>query len=150
MGGKASIRKGKVNEYKLRDYFRTLGFESHRVPCSGAAQGAKGDVTLTKDGTTLLAELKVRQNEFKSIYAMYYGCGGGPLSISSPLVNCTVSDSFTDLGFGDVGCNFFGSVPIEIVPTTLKKLASLEKLVKECHFLVIKIDYKPFLFIRFF
>lgn len=143
MGGKASRDKGKRGEYLLRDHFRSLGWVSHRVPSSGAAQGAKGDVTLEKDGRTLRAELKCRKNEFKSIYALY---PGHPVCVTQYGASCILSHDFGALGYtGDTA-----SVAM-LNPTgvSVKKLMGLKKLVKECDFLVIKIDYQPFLFIRY-
>lgn len=160
MSGLKSRRKGMRNEYLLRDYFRSLGWKSDRVPSSGAAQGFKGDVTLSKDGKTLTAELKVRQNEFRSIYALYqFYTSGGPLRLLLTKSNGTTLESTkTALVTNNFDYTSVINYPLYDEHVTLvtkeysqalKKLFGLEKFVKSCDFLVIKIDHKPFLFIRY-
>lgn len=153
MSGRYSRNKGRRNEYLLRDYFRSLGYLSERIPLSGASRGFKSDVLLTYEGCDLRAELKVRQNEFKSVYAYYDGANSSTVICTNNDNSCYISKSFPSLGF------FGGSVSegnlVEPENRTKKKIFNLEKLLydkqgnKVSDFLVIKIDYREFLFLRF-
>lgn len=151
MGGRMSRNKGKQNEYLVRDYFRSLGFIANRVPSSGASQGFKGDITLEKEGLKLKCEVKVRENEFKTIYALCDDLHSDPLCLMLGTRYAVISRDFNSLGFGTDRIAW----PIFIMPDgdkrirTVKKIFNLERLVKECDFLAVRINYKPFLFIRF-
>lgn len=144
MGGRASRQKGMRGEYAVRDYFRSLGFASDRVPSSGAAQGFKGDVVLEKDGRKFKCEVKVRHNEFASIYALPIGSAA---YVHYNGASCIISPYFAYLGFGGENTSLYAHIKEPI--RTVKKLLGLKKLVKECDFLAIKSDYRPFLFVRF-
>lgn len=152
MSGLRSRRKGKRNEYLLRDYFRQLGFTSERVPSSGAARGFKGDVVLEKGGVKLTAELKARESEFKTIYAFHALCGEKPCIVNFDAKAVVLSADFLDLGY--TGSDIYKLPQVQVGlqhpdARAVKKMMGLQKFVKECDFLVIKIDRKPFLFLRY-
>ena len=69
-----SRRRGRAGEYRLRDHFRSLGYQADRVPMSGAAQGFKGDVRFKIPGREgeLTAELKNWGGTFQKIYDLYF------------------------------------------------------------------------------
>lgn len=155
MGGRASRQKGKRGERLVRDYFRGLGYNAKRVVGSGAHESIdarlRGDVQIEVNGELLSAEVKVRQNEFKSIYALYETLGSRPRLFSYNRLSACVSHSFSDLGYTSpltaeaIVCDASANVDLKAV----KKLFGLSKFVKTCDFLVIKIDRKPLLFIRY-
>lgn len=146
MGGRASRAKGMRGEYKVRDYFRSFGWEANRVPSSGAAEGFKGDVVLTKEGRTLRAEVKYHEN-FHSVYALVEKVGGlAQYDVNGTYV--TASYEFDDLGFEDVvQCRLYEGITIKT--PGIKKLIGLQKFVKTCDFLVLIMNFHPLLFIRF-
>jgi hypothetical protein len=153
MSGRMSRNKGKRNEYLLRDYFRRYGWDANRVPSSGAAQGFKGDITLSKGNIKLTAECKARQNEFKSIYAEHV-----EKNVELDAENKLVGTIYTTKGMSVIVSYDFNALGYEtscapmqgtMTPRTLKKLFGLHKFLKTCDLLVIRIDRKPFLFIRF-
>lgn len=152
MGGRASRQKGMRGEYGLRDYFRARGWKSDRVPSSGAAEGFKGDVVLEKEGKRLVAELKVRESEFKSIYAKFhqgmtdYGCVVRDLGA----MGAVLSYDFDKIGYTPGSPLQMLALRTDILDRTDKKLLGLHKFVKTCDFLVIKIDRRPFIFIRYY
>ena len=150
MGGRASKAKGSRAEYQVRDYFRERGWEAHRVPSSGAAQGFPGDVEISKDGVKLIVEVKSRGDEYKNIYAMLDAAGGeAAYSFPGLGIMFRLSYSFDYLGLtGPKPLEFMGA---QATPDrTQRKIIKMQELVKECDFLVIKVDYKPFIFIRYF
>jgi hypothetical protein len=144
MGGRSSRNKGKVGEYLVRDYFRARGYVSNRVPSSGAALGFKGDVVLEKDGRKLLAEVKFRKDEYKSIYALL-DQSEKPLLVANKVI---LSDDFSDLGFEPGSVQLY-SGSFSKHTKAVSKLINMEKLLKTADFLVIKINHKPLLFIRY-
>lgn len=162
MGGKSSRDKGKRSEYLVRDYMRSLGLKADRVPSSGAAQGFKGDVKIeAPDGRIALVEVKSRQNEFKSIYAWYQNTQHDKEWKRIPYLrlidNSTliISEWFTDLDMllppteGRRAC--FHEAPNNVVKklTTMRKLLNTSRPDKSCDFLAIKINHKPFLYLRY-
>lgn len=163
MSGLKSRRKGMANEYKLRDYFRSLGYISNRVPSSGAAEGFKGDLTVGNNAFTttnsscvflpksMLIELKVRQNEFKSIYALFDMFNGQSINLMHAGMGIYLSYQFTSLvgDLADISEVYLNEIQRKTWGRTLQKLVNMQKLVKTCDFLVIKIDYKPFIFIKY-
>ena len=60
--------KGKRVEYQIRDMLRKFG-ECHRVPCSGRAEGFKGDLRLYISNKEYRVEVKARKQGFKQIQA---------------------------------------------------------------------------------
>jgi hypothetical protein len=151
MGGRASRAKGMRGEYLVRDYFRKRGWESNRVPLSGASWGKedKGDVRLTREGKTLVAEVKFRRDDFLSIYGLVDASPKRTLFLGSGAICVVVSYEFDDLGFegtGGVSRLFEGLTKLT---RTQGKLFNLQKLIKSCDFLVIKCNNHPLLFIRF-
>lgn len=147
MNGRGRRLKGKRAEYEVRDYFRERGYESLRVPLSGASEGYKGDVVLSKNGRSLCAEVKSRKDEFASIYGML-DLNGEPLYLEIANQYVAASYCFTDLGLEAPRAILFEGV--ENPTREQKKLLGLKKWVKDCDFLVIKNDRRPFIFIRYF
>lgn len=144
--------KGKRNEYLIRDYFRKIGYQAHRVPASGAAQGFPGDIMVTDpSGAHTLVEVKARKSEFDKIYVFvdtinlaklpsYHFVGGG--------------GKFVSISYDYLGLNPTSSQIAYAAPTNanLKDYGRIEKLHKylgKANILVIKGDRKPPLFIRF-
>lgn len=71
MSGLMSRRKGTRAEYKIRDHLRSLGYETYRVPLSGASEGFKCDVVARKGGITYTLEVKSRRSAFRTIYKFF-------------------------------------------------------------------------------
>lgn len=147
MGGRASRQKGMRGEYLVRDYFRDRGWTANRVPSSGAAEGFKGDIELTKEGKTLTAEVKFRKDAFTTIYALLDSYKG-LLKASIANVYVISSYEFRDLGFSEA-TNIQLFEGLDSKTPGAKKLKGLLGLVKTCDFLVIKQNNKPLIFIRF-
>jgi len=152
--GKFSRSKGTRVELAFRDVARAYGFESDRVPLSGASQGFKGDVTFTKDGVTRKAEVKARKDDFKQIYALFdthfaltkddkleVNLGGRLISLSSSLIgaleDCGIYHRAETLPY------------YKTYKRTFQKLRNLEKLLGEANLLVLKMDRKPFLYVTY-
>lgn len=151
MGGKSSRDKGMRVEREVRDYFRARGWESSRVPLSGASESGedKGDVRLAKDGVNLVAEVKARRDEFKSIYGLLDSHPTKIVRLSHSMTMVTASYDFADLHF----TSYMGLTTLfdgVLAPTrTQKKLLGLIKHVKTCDFLVLKCNNRPFIFVRY-
>jgi hypothetical protein len=141
MGGKASRDKGSRGELIVRDYMIALGYTAHRVPLSGAAQGFKGDVVATKDGKTLVLEVKFRKDEYKQIYAL----------VDSKFPGGITHDGREGIAIGyDLNTVLNETVYSLIQPTrTTRKLAGLKKLLGTADILVLKINNKPLLFVKY-
>jgi Holliday junction resolvase len=153
--GKASRSKGRKNEYLLRDHLRLVGFTADRVPTSGAAQGFKGDVKASRDGKTYLFELKVRANEYQSIYD-YYAANesGGSVFVLTQFdpvrdTSIHISDSVVTIINAVPAVDAYEVDSRKESQRMLKKLVNMRKLLQECDILVIKIDREKFLFIRY-
>ena len=73
-----SRHKGKRVEYLIRDLFRQAGFECHRVPTSGNAQGFKGDLDL--EGYRI--EIKARKS-LKLLYDWFNQAPDGILMVKA-------------------------------------------------------------------
>ena len=155
--GKPSRDKGKRLEYSLRDHLREAGYKADRVPMSGAAQGFKGDIKFSKDGKTYLAELKGRKDEYKRIYALFDNLADkGEITFTHRLATdrapllIHVADHVDKVL---AGRSLVYQGHLQGDPTwgrTTKKVAGMLKLVKDCDILVLKCDYKPFLFVRYY
>lgn len=138
-------QKGKKGEYDVRDYFRENGFVSHRVPSSGSAHGFPGDVLVKHpNGTSFLIEVKIRKDYFKDIYTQLEE-------------NKLTSYSFkfnTEMQI-EIAYSFFDLFPFSITEQpliafkTIKKLVKMHEWVKGSDYLVVRMDRKPFLFIRY-
>src|SRR5690606_39891500 len=85
----------------VRDHLRKHGWEAHRVPSSGAAQGFKGDVHATKEDRKLVFEVKSRKCQFAKVYELYFencrNTGDDLLSFVSPAPNSYCIDLATSL-----------------------------------------------------
>ncbi len=156
MSGRASRLKGVRGEYLLRDYLRSLGYSSDRVPLSGAAQGAayKGDVVASKDGKSIVFEMKFRKDEYKSIYAVLDGF------TYKDAVALNYQDACFVFGYSlptVLGANYYYNVtPLEPKGKVqkkdfraLRKLLGLKKLLGTADILVLKINNKPLMFVKY-
>lgn len=147
MSGKASRDKGSRTERTVKEYFKKLGYESYRVPLSGASQGYKGDVVFTKDGNTLVAEVKSRKSSFMHIYAALDQSKSKQLSLILPSGKlCALSYDFEKLLTGYQ--RSFVTVPEH--ERLCRRLDTLFKLVKEADLLVLKDDRKQLIFIIYY
>lgn len=147
MGGKMSRDKGSRVERLLRDHLRELGYESFRVPLSGASQGYKGDVVGTKDGKTTVFEVKARKELFASIYdwlglsrTKHVAINDGTLPVN--LVSISY-DLISVLDNSIRYTTFVGGLRLE------GKILNLKKFLGTADILAIKDNGRPFLFLRF-
>lgn len=63
MGGRTSRNKGNRVERELVNKLKDVGFDTVRVPLSGAAEGFKGDININiSSRETLIAEVKARKD----------------------------------------------------------------------------------------
>ncbi len=142
--GKFSRSKGARNERLLVAHLKELGYSSLRVPLSGAMVGYKHDVIATKNNVTYTFELKVRANEYATIYHDY--------------------NTYAHLGIYRAECNgvlFSMSNDFEKVKglsegffqkredRTTKKISGMNKLLNGAEYLVIRGDRQGFLFVRY-
>ncbi len=155
MGGRSSKQKGNRVEYQVRDHLKSLGYEAHRVPASGAAQGFKGDVVAERGTQKYVFEVKARADEFASIYALYDNRSQkeAGFCIVEPTRAVYVSERFSDLlGGYFTKCHpdfTSGAFSPGALKRTTNKLFGLEKMLKGADFLVLKNNNKPLLFVRF-
>lgn len=146
MSGRMSRNKGARNERQLVKYLESKGYHALRVPLSGAAKGFKHDVTAEKDGVTYTFELKVRANEYESIYHFYetnkqggivrVGSGGDAAEV------LVMSNEFERV------LEMTGAYPANTT-RTVKKLFNMRNLLNGAQFLVIRGDRLGFLFIQY-
>lgn len=154
MGGKMSRDKGSRVERALRDVFRSQGFQSDRVPLSGASQGYKGDVRFTKDDKVYHAEVKARKDSFKNVYGLWsenvltndtttlrYVHGDSLVIISNDVREVLKDGGMFPLSKYLPGYGLFFR--------TFGKIENMKKLLGGCDVLAIKNDRHPFLFIRY-
>lgn len=157
--GKFSRDKGKRNEYALRDFIRKQGYTAHRVPSSGAAQGAKGDVTYEKADKKGRLELKARRDEYKTIYALYDTFkdkdANFALVTGGDTLQCVSIHPDLDSALG-FACVYYPEAAyktqtkwVKGFTKTVQKLLKMKELLGEADILVVKNDHKPFLFIRY-
>lgn len=142
--GKFSRSKGARNERLLVEHLKRLGYSALRVPLSGAMAGFKHDVTAVKDGVEYTFELKVRANEYASIYHYF------KVNAKDGVVRIATEDSNTLLMSDD-----FEKVkdPAGVYQfdesRTAKKLFGMNKLRQGAQFLVIRGDRVGFLFLSY-
>ncbi len=139
-----------TGEYRLRDALRAEGYEADRVPSSGAAQGFKGDVRFRKGGIEWVAELKCRKDTFKSIYALYDNHKDElkRVAISTPGVLVSIHTCMEDAIQGPLVYLDRTCFPKER-QRAIRKLENMRSLLQQSDILVVKDDYKPFLYIRY-
>lgn len=150
--GKSQRDKGNRCEYLVRDQLRKAGFQSDRVPCSGAAQGFKGDLRGFYNETQYLFEVKARKKSFTSVYEYFRknsqnGVAGINLSPwkGPPEILLSIADD-------PVKCLNTASVYLhsEALGTRFpQKLRNMQQWVKGCDVLVIKDDRQPPLYLRY-
>lgn len=142
--------KGKKTEYLVRDYFRAHGYQAHRVPASGAAQGFPGDIqVISPTGEEVIVEVKARKDEFKKIYEYYESGPSGPVYLclglegTVPVHLIALSDKYSDL-LGELCYTIITEPSVHE-----KRLLKLKKYLGKASILVLKGDRKPLLFLRF-
>ena len=172
--GLYSRRKGYMGEYGCVQYLQKQSYLATRVPLSGAHL-EKGDIrieipftrtsTRSNDAKFLYGEVKVRHSEFKCIYALYEACfkidhykkifnERGIILNNAEGHSVIISSHMQDLSF------FLHNMTPEVTTITdppklgnttrtITKIWNLERLLKGADFLVIKSDYKPYLFLRY-
>lgn len=153
MSGKASRSKGMRGEYIVRDYFRQLGAEAHRVPLSGASQGFKGDVQVTfPGGKPFYVEVKKRRKEFDTVYKLVATVLqelGNPSCVR--LVGEDLKGYAYAIGqdFREVRNAFYFTKAASKAQRQLegKLIKMCDKWLEGCDYLVIQGDRKPLLFI---
>lgn len=141
--GASQRNKGKRVELELVHYLKNLGYQSERVPLSGATTFAKGDVLVIIGGERKYAEVKARKNGFKSIYKILENAESDYIIIMPS--NVSVSSSF------DYVANkvLKASEIVTVSTAVAKQLEGLKKLRGEhCEFLALKANHKPFVFLR--
>lgn len=151
---KSSRRRGKRGEYVLRDYFRAIGYQSDRVPTSGAAQGFKGDVTFAKNGVSRVAELKNWSGTFKKVYDLYFEHlhlnKSDILSFSLGHLCIDVSTSVDSVFAPESVYAPAKTHPLfKKYSRTFNRFATLQVMKQESDVFVVKDNRMPFLFIRF-
>jgi hypothetical protein len=149
--GKFSRSKGIRNELKLRDEFRKLGYESRRIPLSGASEGFKGDVLFSKGGVTLVAELKTRQKSFTALYAylLKYSKDTEGFILGEDPVTANLAVMSYDLNTVlDYKAGFQCSKDKDCV-RAVRKLNTLKKVVGHSDILVVKDDRQKFIYIKY-
>lgn len=159
MSGLKSRDKGRRGEYTVITYMRERGLTATRIPMSGASESEKGDVKIEIPGTRygqrpmdakfLYGEVKCRAKDFSTTYALFDQLRGkerhAGIQVGEQLILMT--RDFSDLGFLDLGA------ALEFRPNTTKtaaKIARMQALLKGSDFLVIKGDYQPLVFLRYF
>lgn len=160
MSGLKSRNKGMRREYEVRDYFRSLGFEAHRIPASGASQGFKGDVEVRTETSKFTVEVKSRKSSFKWLYRFY--AEGLEFYKEFCIINhviapntayhfaidtylVSLSSTFEDVSFTH---KFYSTRP-KYSDTISNRFKKLNEMRAEAKYLVIKDDNKPFLFLSF-
>lgn len=144
-------QKGKKGEYDVRNYFRKNGFVAHRVPSSGSAHGFPGDVLVKHpNGTSFLVEVKIRKDYFKDIYTLLDQTHTDTLRHEFNGKSVTISKTFFDLFTQDHKYRVnFDLLADKRLLKTIKKLDKMHEWVKGSDYLVVRMDRKPFLFIRY-
>lgn len=162
MGGKASRDKGGRGERMAVKCFRDAGWEAYRVPLSGASDGFKADISLAKGNIKLIAEVKNEKDSYKTLYQLLDGEVQKEYEYAAyfdPVtgVFALMSYNFNELGFSDdfSGDQYHGFGPLfqPVLPDSklpgIKKLFSCAKLLKSADFLMVRINHKPFIYIRY-
>ncbi len=155
--GKSQKTKGRDQEYVLRDHLRMEGWESERVPMSGASSQMKGDVWAKKADRRILFEMKSRKDSFKRIYELYYATIKATQSdVFAVAMPCgarycvTMSSSLDSVLAGaEVHEIAHNHCMYKKYKRTFGKISNLEKLLGTAEILAIKDDRKPLLFLRF-
>ena len=145
MGGKMSRDKGARVERLLRDYLVKQGFESHRVPLSGAVKGYKGDVIAKNpvSGFEFLFEVKARKGTFDTLFlTLFEKCEGVRLTIKLP--DGTFARVFTEFPAPENAAFY-----VPPLARTAKMLMGLRDLLGEAHILALKPNNKPFMFVMY-
>jgi hypothetical protein len=138
-----SRQKGLRVERLVRDEFRKLGYQSDRIPLSGAMKGYQGDVKFSKDGETLIAEVKYRKDAFKTIYA-FLDSKLGSVSLNLGEKLCRVSYSLEYVLYTRNPHDIYYSGE-----SIQGRFLTMYKWVKGANVLCIKNARKPFIYIAY-
>jgi len=157
--GKFSRSKGCREERHLAHYLRTLGYDSSRVPLSGAMEGYKFDVTAAKGDTRFQFELKTSANKFRMVYDLFdKHCNTDKIMLFHlEGVIVMISPDFEQMLKSLSGVLFQTVDTTNLTKAELRSyraITSMRKhLVKptgeKADFLVIKNNHKPLLFLRY-
>lgn len=144
--GLRSRNKGARNERLLVEHLKDRLYTALRVPLSGAMKGYKCDVTATKNQKNYTFELKVRANEYASIYHLYNENKDKLTDIYrfqvGKLLICMSSN------VDDVVNNIAGHYVLTD-DRAAKKIAGMHKLLNGAQYLVIRGDRLGFLFLEY-
>jgi Holliday junction resolvase len=154
MSGRKSRQKGYRGEYELVKLLKLQGLDAKRVPCSGSAAGFNGDIHVSNGSRNVVIEVKSRRDEFKSIYALFDRYEDeGLVFFTQDDDTLIISNNINNLGFFVNPTGMYHVFCSRDLTDEDKKSASklfkLQKHVKESDMLAIKIDRKPYLFIRY-
>lgn len=165
MAGRFSRNKGYRNEVYIIDYLKRKGLLATRIPLSGGAS-EKGDIKIEIPGTRfgnrtneakfIYGEVKARAIEFRGIYHLYTtvtNSKGGGVMFSNGNESVIMSYDFSDLNLlGERGMyeEITKFPPLVRIDLIVKKLFKIRAWVKDCDFLVIRIDRMPPIFLRYF
>lgn len=154
--GLAQKRKGRAQEYLLRDLLRKQGWEAERVPGSGAytkVQGDyKGDIKASKNGREVLFELKSRKDEFKLVYPLiaalrHFDATGMVETETGKMILFGNTPEDTHEGRA-----IFTDLVVAKFPNfkrTINKVFRMQRLLKGADYLVVKNDRMPHIFMRY-
>lgn len=132
-------RKGSHNERLVVKHLQNKGYKAIRIPLSGATLYAKGDVEVEFNNKTLVLEVKVRAQGFTKLYKKLLK--EGRVWEKNKKHTLYASFEFEDAAFGQL--RYLG------VPESLGlNIRGYEKLKGPSDLLVVKADYRPFIFIR--
>lgn len=112
------------------------------MPLSGAMAHYKGDVIGFKDGVQHLFELKCRKDLFLWVYAYLDQKGPRTFSFEKTLVAVDYSLDAVK------GANTYPTLPNELEKVG-KRIIKLRDFVGESEYLVLKVDRKGYVFIRY-
>lgn len=160
MSGLKSRRRGMRGEYMLRNALRVMGWTADRVPSSGAAQGFRGDVRATRNGQTILFEMKNHSGVFKKIYDLYFAHTKRTQDDLMPFVApattegrsyCVSVSTSLDAVLEKGGIFLFPENMPEFkeYARTFTKICGMQKLLGEADVLVLKDDRQPLLYVSY-
>ena len=164
MGGAGSRLKGSRVERIVVDWLRQLGYTSFRVPLSGASMGDKGDIKVEipntrygdrpMDAKFLYGEAKARRSSFTTVYGLFDKLRGRENTLSLEykgkcFVMTTVFDAMGLIGGGNA-LEFKTPTITGSEAKVMGRIVKFEEWLKGADFLIIKGDYKPLLFVRYY
>lgn len=163
-GGGRSRSKGARVERIVVDWLRQLGYTSFRVPLSGASMGDKGDIKVEipntrygdrpMDAKFLYGEAKARNKAFSTVYGLFDKLRGreNTLALEFESKCFVMTYNFDSMGLIGGGNALEFKTPRLSTgePKIMSRILKFEEWLKGADFLIIKGDYKPLLFIRYY